>query len=362
MKLSEVAIGKDNNFNLIRFLAAFAVLVSHCFAIAGRAEPLHARYGLTWGMIAVDVFFLTSGFLVTASLLSRGSATSYIWARVLRIAPALWVMLAISVFGVGLKLTTSTTSGYLMSHQTWKYLLKNATLLKGIEYTLPGVFAQNPSSAINGSLWSLRPEVYMYLLLLGAWIVCARSAALLKWTLPILTAVLGVVYLYHGKFQDIPLVWNLFALGFMFFTGASFYLFRHTIELSRSFFFAFLSVVLLCALNRVALFFALSLSLSYLVFYTAYGFRGRTIRLFNLVGDYSYGLYIYAFVTGQVIECLVPGVSVAKLIGTSSAFTLLLALFSWHLIEKRALALKDACNQKTLALLGRQPAVQTLAR
>ena len=71
--LGAYAGGRDNNFNLIRFLAASAVLLSHSFALAvGRssAEPLRALLGTTLGQIAVDVFFLTSGFLVMASLIS----------------------------------------------------------------------------------------------------------------------------------------------------------------------------------------------------------------------------------------------------------------------------------------------------
>ena len=82
-----VTSGRDNNFNLIRFCAAFAVLISHSFAIAtgsGSAEPMRHTLGLTWAYIAVDVFFLTSGFLVTASLISRQSAVGFAWARALR--------------------------------------------------------------------------------------------------------------------------------------------------------------------------------------------------------------------------------------------------------------------------------------
>ena len=67
LKLSTVSAGKDNNFNLIRLAAALAVLVTHSFALVRgvEAEPLRQTLGVTWGTIAVDVFFLISGFLVT---------------------------------------------------------------------------------------------------------------------------------------------------------------------------------------------------------------------------------------------------------------------------------------------------------
>ena len=70
MKLANYAHGRDNNFNLVRILAALAVLITHSFALAsgtGDAEPFRERLGMTMGAIAVDVFFITSGFLVTAN-------------------------------------------------------------------------------------------------------------------------------------------------------------------------------------------------------------------------------------------------------------------------------------------------------
>src|SRR4051812_37415672 len=99
--LAELVRGRDNNFNVIRLMAAFAVLVTHSFGMTTGSEPLRSSLGLTWGVIAVNVFFLTSGFLVTSSLLGRNSALDFIWARVLRIYPALWLMLALTVLGLG---------------------------------------------------------------------------------------------------------------------------------------------------------------------------------------------------------------------------------------------------------------------
>jgi peptidoglycan/LPS O-acetylase OafA/YrhL len=104
MRLIEAAQGKDNNFNLIRLIAALAVLVTHSFAIATgnpELEPLRGWLGMTIGDFAVDAFFITSGFLVTASLARRQSGLEFVCARVLRIYPALLVMVALTVFVVG---------------------------------------------------------------------------------------------------------------------------------------------------------------------------------------------------------------------------------------------------------------------
>lgn len=357
MKLAELARGRDNNFNLIRFAAALAVLISHSFALAtgsGDAEPLRVTYGFTWGDIAVDVFFVTSGFLVTASLLSRKNAMSFVWARALRIFPALWAMLALSVFGIGLWLTSYGPHAYLAAHQTWKYLIDNAILFRGIQFELPGLFASNPMQyAVNGSLWTLQPEVQMYAILLGVWIVCAlaraRRVIALESSIVAIAVVSGVIYFFHGVFVDE--LHQFPRLAFMFFTGASCYVLKDRIELRWQIFVALLAIALVCALNRTEFFFALNLSLAYLVFYAAYCFGGW-IRAFNKAGDYSYGIYIYAFIVQQTLACLIRGISVAKLMWLSAIITLLLAVLSWHLIEKRALALKDVCAERTRAMIG----------
>ena len=62
MKLSNFTQGgRDNNFNLIRVIAARAVLVSHSFPLAGATEPFGQIVGMGMGGIAVDIFFITSG-------------------------------------------------------------------------------------------------------------------------------------------------------------------------------------------------------------------------------------------------------------------------------------------------------------
>lgn len=354
MKLGDVTHGRDNNFNLIRFGAALAVLISHSFALAtgsGSAEPMRHLLGLTWGYVAVDVFFLTSGFLVTASLLARQSAVGFAWARALRIFPALWVMLALTVFGLGLAVTSNSPHDYLTARQTWRYFVNNAILLRGMVDSLPGVFDSNPYRSIaNASLWTLEPEVEMYLVLFALGILAAvtRRLSIIRWGVGALAVSAAVLHFMNGSFDNAP--YALSRLTFLFFLGASCYVLKDRIPFNRSTFFVSLAVVLLSALDRRAFFLAFSVALPYLVFYVAYGFGGR-IRAFNRWGDYSYGIYIYAFPVEQTIAHLVPGISVASLMGISTIVTLILAMLSWHLLEKRALALKDVAAQKTRAML-----------
>src|SRR5687767_8279407 len=85
--LSEVSSGRDNNYNLIRMVAASSVLVSHSWPISlgpDTIEPLKKLTGFSLGTIAVFVFFAVSGFFITKSFDRRDSFLSFMMARILR--------------------------------------------------------------------------------------------------------------------------------------------------------------------------------------------------------------------------------------------------------------------------------------
>src|SRR5271168_144646 len=99
VRLSDYAVGRDNNFTLLRFSAAMTVLFAHSVAALGlppSAEFFYQRIGFSLGEMGLDMLFVTSGFLVTASLFSRQDLIGYFWARALRVYPALWVMLILT--------------------------------------------------------------------------------------------------------------------------------------------------------------------------------------------------------------------------------------------------------------------------
>lgn len=80
------------------------VLVSHSFVIATgnpQAEPWDGLLGRSPGGMAVDIFFVISGFLVTASVTKQPSLWPFLLARGLRIYPGLWVALLLTALVVG---------------------------------------------------------------------------------------------------------------------------------------------------------------------------------------------------------------------------------------------------------------------
>jgi peptidoglycan/LPS O-acetylase OafA/YrhL len=339
---------RDNNFTLLRFSAAVMVLVTHCFALVsgtGDAEPLRQLIGMTPGTIAVDIFFIISGFLVTRSWFLRNNPAAYLWARIVRIYPALVVSVCICVFAVGLYFTNLTAAQYVRSPETYFYLLKNSFILLGINTHLPGVFENVPyAGVVNGSLWTLTYELKMYLLVPLFLFLLSRLYRKRKKNVPSpRSALLGLAVFavsINLLNQFVPVASPRFSqLLSMYSVGAACYVWRDHIRLSP----AVLVLLLLFTAGSYrfeALFLALyTLTLPYAVFYLAYVPGGR-IRMFNRLGDYSYGMYIYAFPVQQSVISMVPGTTVPELFCLSFVLTLLLAVLSWHCVEKHFLKLK----------------------
>ena len=93
------------------------------------------------------------------------------------------------------------------------------------------------------------------------------------------------------------------------------------------------------------------LAITYLVLFIAFVPRGA-LRQYNRVGDYSYGVYIYAFPVQQAAVAWWPQITVLELMGASALATLALAMASWHLVEQRALAAKSRLVAQVRMLFG----------
>jgi peptidoglycan/LPS O-acetylase OafA/YrhL len=331
---------RDNNFNLLRMLAALAVLLSHSFplALGPRAvEPFQASLGMTLGTLAVGIFFTISGYLVTASLLSRPSLSDFALARARRIYPGLWVAIALTVFVLGAGATTLALADYLSHPRTWFYVLKNGTLLFGFVDRLPGVFAELPyPGVVNGSLWTLPIEVRLYVAL------AAVQAGLLWWRRRRPGAPIGPVLLAVAAACVAAVAWqgagSSSALRFsaMFFVGAVLQLYRHRIAFSHPGLAAGLALLAACSVDTGLFALAFVSAGAYVVLCLAY-LPGGWLRRYNRLGDYSYGLYIYAFPVQQLVVAGMPGIGVAGLFAASAAGTLVLAVLSWHLVESPVL-------------------------
>ncbi len=77
-------------------------------------------------------------------------------------------------------------------------------------------------------------------------------------------------------------------------------------------------------------------AIAYGTFVLAY-LPGGAARRYNAVGDYSYGMYVYAFPVQQAAVALWGPMSPSANIAVAFPVTLLFAIASWYLVEKPAL-------------------------
>lgn len=336
--LADLARGRDNHFNLLRFLAAAGVIWSHSFPIAfgpGTPEPLeYLLKGDNLGRLCVFVFFIVSGFFISASFDRAANLRDYAVARLLRIWPGLAVMLAIMLTLVGL---FSATPGARLD---WAWREAADALLMVTDFTTrlppePVVFAQNPlAGAFNGSLWTLRHEVFAYI-----GVALIGSLGLLRKPLAAAALLIAAIAGYYAVPMATGRSWIVaFSyVGLPFAFGAFFYVWRARIVMHGA-------LVLALALPAILLwptpfFFPVFIAwLSYTVIWLGH-LPLAPLKGFNRFGDYSYGIYIYAF---PIQQLLVQSGVISPGPQSLVAFILSLcaAILSWRYVEQPALKLR----------------------
>ncbi len=326
-----------NNFDGLRLIASLMVLISHQFALLGTREPTLVQ-GMTLGSIAVAMFFVMSGYLVTESWYQDPHITRFAMRRFLRIWPALIVATVVLV--IASTAITSLPLHEYLGRETRRFITFNAQLRP--VYSLPGVFVTAPAnavmSAVNGSWWTIPIEArcYVYLLALGAIGLRRRVFSVL--------ALLVVAYMYFrtlpghamdNAFDNLSYFYTAF-----FLTGVCARQFAG--EIRRNY------RLMLCA-GAACLLVAGLLRQAWLaewVFIAPLtllaGSRSTPgLRSAARFGDLSYGIYIYAYFVQQLTIHLWPVTpSYAATLGMACVVTILLGWCSWHAVEAPALALK----------------------
>jgi peptidoglycan/LPS O-acetylase OafA/YrhL len=334
-----------NNFDFLRVLAALMVLISHSYVLSGRPgdEPLLRLTGLEgFGELGVSAFFVISGFLIAASFERTPNVPAFVANRVLRIVPALAVVVVLSALILGPLVSSLPVSDYFGRSQTWSYVARNI-LVYPVTYELPGVFDGNPfPRAVNGSLWTLRLEFTFYLMVagLGWWGVLRRAHVAVTCAFAI---GYGATLLQPDSFgSNLPL---LFARnGLLFFAGASLYCWHGTGRWHRRAVATVAAIALALALPS-GFWAPVVMPLALPVLVIAFALNPLPIvARWGRFGDFSYGIYVYAFPVQQFLMYRYgPGTLSAEMLAVVALMLVLpLAAASWWLVERRALAAKGA--------------------
>ncbi|MYW01590.1 acyltransferase [Streptomyces sp. SID3343] len=371
--LAERFSGRENSIGLIRVLLATAVVVAHARILGGfgTTEFGNGFSGMQVGLgrFAVYGFFVLSGFLITRSGM-RATTGRFLWHRMLRILPGLWVCVLFVAFVVAPLLywrQQGSIDGF-WSHDEGPLEYAKANWWTGLrQYDVSGVLATAKKeghafdSGFDGALWSLAYEMACYLFVaVLAWAGILRRSR--KILLPLTALLWGWMIQdlldapswrghqsLDGENIDVPIlsefVGPLFSqyliyLTFLFCLGMLFQLYQERIPINDVL--GVVSIVVMIASMRYGAFFVIGLpAFAYALMWLAV----RLPRQCHVVGrkrDLSYGIYIYGFVVQQALVVLGHNRhGFAAYLGLSLVGTFVLAAVSWYAVEKQAMKLKD---------------------
>lgn len=334
-RIDDILQREGNNLDLVRLIAACAVIFTHAYALSPSAIEhdflVKAGYG-SLGGLAVKIFFFISGLLVTHSIARDPSPFTFLTKRALRVFPALIVCNLVTVFIIGAVFTQKPLWVYLSSSEIYAYIVRNS-LLYDLQWYLPGLF-EGSRYGVNGSLWTLPWEwaCYVYVLIalsLGLFAhrmlaVAVAGAALASYLL--FPASLGAPAVMDEAHWLIP----------CFLIGAVFALLSDRLTLRIE---AVMALWLLHYLLRntglAQPTFYLSIFYSTLIVFSA----SFVVKRLPIPVDASYGVYLYGFPVQQSLYHLFPqstvwqnqlgGIGIALGLGILSAVFIEQPVMTW---------------------------------
>jgi len=341
----QLPVRQANNFDLLRILFAWFVIVSHAYVLNGdgATDPLFelTQQTFLFSFIGVKGFFIISGYLIFKSMMVSTSIFEYLVKRVLRIFPALAVVLLVTLAAVYF-IYPSNLAPFFSNKEVYAYFLGNLILFKP-HFFIQGIFSGLPSTAINGSLWTIEYEFFFYLFILFFFFIRSQKKQLII-ALSVVVVLFLVVrlFFYDWTVQThffIPLE-PLFDLGSYFLMGSLLSCFDFDNIPAKN----TIAAVLLMALAASVYFkvghTVVYFTLPFLVIYVGKQTTKVATWVHASIGDPSYGIYLYAFPLQQLlIYWYRPSTLILFLVSTIGAF--IFGYLSWIFIEKKALALKQ---------------------
>jgi peptidoglycan/LPS O-acetylase OafA/YrhL len=383
---------RRNAIGTLRLAFALVVVVSHGWPLAlGRPDPLTAasRGQTDVGAMAVAGFFVLSGLLVTRSA-QRVSPGRFAWHRALRILPGYWACMLAMVLVLGPALwwvREDTLAGYTAATPGPREFLTGNWFTAMRHWGIGDLLTTTPyghekgASVLNGSLWTLRYEMFCYLAVgvlavAGVVGVARRRPAVLVGLAGVLYGMVGLDWLVNDRFatgpsllpdlRGLPLLGDLggsslfgFALVFAIGAVAAVRPDRFPVSTRLA---VVAAVVVAGSLRFGGWDVAGSPAFAYLTLWAAMR-APAAVGALAPRADLSYGVYIYAFPIQQVLALLhVQRHGLLPYLVTSIAGALAAGWVSWHVVERPALRLKDVAAPWATAPVGARHAVRTPGR
>jgi len=333
------SIQRTNNFDFLRLVFAYFVIISHCYPICGEHNCDWlcelSKKQIWFSFIGLKGFFVISGYLIFKSLSRSDSLKTYFLKRFYRIFPAFVTVLLITVLLLSIVYNNDTTS-YFYQTSVWTYVPINLSLVF-YQLNIINLFETNPYPYIvNGSLWTIPYEVLFYCLLPLFKLTNENKTKLIS--LMIFTILIFSSFYVTTSLKNMTLgsyqVNHLIDLMAYFLSGILINLFKLETHLSNNKW-----ILIFILLIVFSIYFHLFDYIKFIAFpivIILIGNKSLPIinQVYKRIGDISFGLYLYAFPIQQTLYYYFK-LKPMPLFIYSALITTVFAILSWHIIEKR---------------------------
>lgn len=336
----------NNNFNLIRIIAALQVLIVHSF---NHFEIDNVFIRALKCFPGVPLFFFISGYLIGGTYIKNQQKGLKIFFRnrILRLYPGIILCTALSLIGVYL---TGYFNTVLINFKD--FLIWLAAQISVFQFYNAEFFRDFGTGVINGALWTISVELQFYILTPLIYLLLKRGKFVVS-ILLILSVIINVYLKYFGNWDNmfikllsvsfLPWIY-IFLLGYL---TKQYKVVQESIVKQNVFVLLVLYVVSMNVIgsykyNAMNSINPISVVLLCML---VYKFSQMPLRLNekfqNFINKYdiSYGVYIYHMPIINILIYL--GVfSKYQNIILSITLSIILGFLSWILVERKFLSIK----------------------
>lgn len=339
---------RNNNIGILHLIGALFVMYGHQCILMG--HPVTTLFGCGIHAVGVKVIFIISGYLITKSICSlKGNrmqvSLQYSIKRLTRIYPEYLGCILVAAFVIGPLFSTLTATEYFSEayfhNGVLFYITTNLRMF--INYSLPGVFSNNPiSQAVNGSFWTLPVELSLYLVIWCV-IIVSKNSKLRKLLFVIITVILSILSIVRlAVAPSSYLVWygtdwyQALNVAPYFLIGAM----SSQIDLQKYLHPELAAIVTLCfsGISFGGYYSEITslILIPYIVLSIGFSNKLQGIHLRFVRSEYAYGMFLYSFMIQQCVldvlgkhPVLTPNVNTYFFIST--IITYFVAMLSYKL-------------------------------
>lgn len=346
---------RTNNADCLRFILALMVIFSHAYPLAtgdNSHEPFYrfTHNTETFGGVAVEGFFVLSGFLIAGSWLRSPKLSTFLAKRCLRIWPGLIVAVLFCYFVA--PIVSDEGMKFWFSHRALVSTFQSAVFAES--FSGDSLLSHCPfPKCISGSIWTIKYEFLCYL---GVALLGLTGLIRRKWFILLMAMAFNVAYaiatyrgsnlhwpkpgtemnIVLGLLLGRPAVWPMF--GCWYLLGVVAFVFRDQIRFKWYFAVAAMAGLVLARGHATAFVIISPICLAYLFMFFIFGINVG-LHNFGKYGDFSYGIYLYGWTVEQILVRFFH-LQPIPLFFFASLCAITAGALSWFAVERPFLRLK----------------------